>query len=224
MKYVVCVPDGCADEPVPELDGQTPLEAAATPVLDALAARAEGRISLAPFDLGETREFVRWMIEASGASDVGQVIDFDAVTLIHELCNGIPDSISTICIKAREVARKQKQSKVTTEQVRKAADMLHITPNVRLSDVDTVMMKALKVEPEEDQRVRGKLIVRTGGQVVQEKREITSATIVLAGEEDFKKFGKNKKPPWTPATEVQKKDFIKFSILNQKLDREAYRW
>jgi 2,3-bisphosphoglycerate-independent phosphoglycerate mutase len=39
MKYVVCVPDGCADEPVDELGGRTPLEAARTPVLDALAAR-----------------------------------------------------------------------------------------------------------------------------------------------------------------------------------------
>ena len=68
------------------------------------------------------------------------------------------------------------------------------------------------------------VIKAAGGHVVKEKREITSATIVLAGEEDFKKFGKNKKPTWTPATEVQKKDFIKFSILNQKLDREAYRW
>ena len=25
MKYVVCVPDGCADEPVDELGGRTPL-------------------------------------------------------------------------------------------------------------------------------------------------------------------------------------------------------
>ncbi len=40
MKYVICVPDGCADLPVPELDGRTPLEAANTPNLDALAARA----------------------------------------------------------------------------------------------------------------------------------------------------------------------------------------
>ena len=45
MKYVVCIPDGCADLPVPELDGATPLEAAHTPVLDALAAR--GRVGLA---------------------------------------------------------------------------------------------------------------------------------------------------------------------------------
>ena len=45
MKYVVCIPDGCADLPVPELDGATPLEVAHTPVLDALAAR--GQVGLA---------------------------------------------------------------------------------------------------------------------------------------------------------------------------------
>jgi 2,3-bisphosphoglycerate-independent phosphoglycerate mutase len=49
MKYVVCVPDGCADEPVAELDGRTPLEVAHTPVLDALAARSEvGRAAVIP--------------------------------------------------------------------------------------------------------------------------------------------------------------------------------
>src|SRR5215218_4238313 len=49
MKYVVCVPDGCADEPVDELGGRTPLEAARTPVLDALAARGEvGRAAVIP--------------------------------------------------------------------------------------------------------------------------------------------------------------------------------
>src|SRR3954470_3426189 len=49
MKYVVCVPDGCADEPVAELGGRTPLEAASTPTLDALAARATvGRAAVIP--------------------------------------------------------------------------------------------------------------------------------------------------------------------------------
>ncbi|HEX5366454.1 MAG TPA: 2,3-bisphosphoglycerate-independent phosphoglycerate mutase [Acidimicrobiales bacterium] len=41
MKYVICVPDGCADEPVEALGGRTPLEAAAMPTLAALAARGE---------------------------------------------------------------------------------------------------------------------------------------------------------------------------------------
>ncbi len=46
---MVCVPDGCADEPIDALDGRTPLEAAATPVLDALAARGRvGRAAVIP--------------------------------------------------------------------------------------------------------------------------------------------------------------------------------
>src|SRR3954447_16001709 len=41
MKYVVLVPDGCADEPLAELGGRTPLEAAHMPHLARLAATAE---------------------------------------------------------------------------------------------------------------------------------------------------------------------------------------
>ena len=49
MKYVVCVPDGCADEPLAELGGLTPLQAANTPVLDSLARRSElGRAAVIP--------------------------------------------------------------------------------------------------------------------------------------------------------------------------------
>src|SRR6266702_7230093 len=49
MKYVVLVPDGCADEPLAELDDRTPLEAAAMPALSRLAARDEvGRATVIP--------------------------------------------------------------------------------------------------------------------------------------------------------------------------------
>ncbi|MEJ5254847.1 MAG: 2,3-bisphosphoglycerate-independent phosphoglycerate mutase [Acidimicrobiales bacterium] len=49
MKYVVCVPDGCADEPVDALDGRTPLEVAEMPTLRELAARGEvGRAEVIP--------------------------------------------------------------------------------------------------------------------------------------------------------------------------------
>lgn len=49
MKYVVCIPDGCADEPQEALGGRTPLEAAAMPTLRRLAARAEiGRATVIP--------------------------------------------------------------------------------------------------------------------------------------------------------------------------------
>ena len=49
MKYVVLVPDGCADEPIASLGGRTPLEAAHLPHLQALAARSEvGRAAVIP--------------------------------------------------------------------------------------------------------------------------------------------------------------------------------
>lgn len=108
-------------------------------------------------------------IEAAGFEDVSQVFEFDAVTLIHELCAGILDAITTISSKSRELAKKQKKPPVTTEQVTKAADMLHLTPNVRLSDADTVMMKVIKVEPEQQGRSTGRLIVRTNGNPIQEQ-------------------------------------------------------
>jgi 2,3-bisphosphoglycerate-independent phosphoglycerate mutase len=49
MKYVVCVPDGAADEPLEVLGGRTPLEAARMPHLAALARRSEvGRAATIP--------------------------------------------------------------------------------------------------------------------------------------------------------------------------------
>jgi 2,3-bisphosphoglycerate-independent phosphoglycerate mutase len=49
MKYVVLVPDGCADVALDELGGRTPLEAARLPNLQALAAQAEvGRARVIP--------------------------------------------------------------------------------------------------------------------------------------------------------------------------------
>ncbi|HEX6424344.1 MAG TPA: 2,3-bisphosphoglycerate-independent phosphoglycerate mutase [Acidimicrobiales bacterium] len=49
MKYVICVPDGCADAPLDALGGRTPLEAAVMPTLARLARRGEvGRAAVIP--------------------------------------------------------------------------------------------------------------------------------------------------------------------------------
>ncbi len=46
---MICVPDGCADEPLARLGGRTPLEVASMPTLAALAARGEvGRAAVIP--------------------------------------------------------------------------------------------------------------------------------------------------------------------------------
>jgi 2,3-bisphosphoglycerate-independent phosphoglycerate mutase len=52
VRYVVCIPDGAADEPLDSLGGRTPLEAAAMPNLARLAARGEvGRAATIPAGL-----------------------------------------------------------------------------------------------------------------------------------------------------------------------------
>jgi 2,3-bisphosphoglycerate-independent phosphoglycerate mutase len=49
MKHVVCVPDGCADEPLEALGDRTPLEVASMPTLADLARRGEvGRAAVIP--------------------------------------------------------------------------------------------------------------------------------------------------------------------------------
>ena len=52
MKYVLIIGDGMADNPVPSLDGKTPLQAANIPAIDALAAKGEvGNVINCPGDL-----------------------------------------------------------------------------------------------------------------------------------------------------------------------------
>ncbi len=52
MKYALIIPDGCADEPQESLGGQTPLQAAHLPEMDAVAARGVvGRANHVPADL-----------------------------------------------------------------------------------------------------------------------------------------------------------------------------
>ena len=41
MKYLIVVPDGSADNPIAELGGKTPLEAAKLPTMDMLASKGE---------------------------------------------------------------------------------------------------------------------------------------------------------------------------------------
>ncbi len=52
MKYLVLIPDGAADYPVPELGGKTPFECAVKPTLDLLASRSlVGTVSNVPPDM-----------------------------------------------------------------------------------------------------------------------------------------------------------------------------
>ena len=60
MKYVIILGDGMADEPIPSLNGKTPLQAADTPTFDYMAPRSRmGMLKTVPED---SIQEVRWLI------------------------------------------------------------------------------------------------------------------------------------------------------------------
>jgi len=133
------------------------------PPLDAICAQAGQRIALAPFSLAETREYIRWRVESAGTADVGQAFEFHAITLIHELCAGVPDAISTFCCKCRELADKKGMATVTTDLVKEAGKLLGMVSMMQLSDDETVSVEVYKAGPQS-----GRLIARANGDVIQE--------------------------------------------------------
>lgn len=89
--------------------------------LDALSHRAAKHIALTPFTVAETRKFVRWRIDVTESADIGRIFDLQAVTLIHELCEGIPDAIEHICCESLELADSEDVAPVTTDIVIRAS-------------------------------------------------------------------------------------------------------
>ena len=66
------------------------------------------------------------------------------------------------------------------------------------------------------------VIEAAGGSLADSVSQATRSSIVLASQADVECVKKNKTK--AASNEMQKKDFVKFSILNHKLDRKAFRW
>ncbi len=105
------------------------------------------------------------------------MFEFDAITLIHEFCAGVPDAISTLCCKCRELANEEDTAPVTTDLVNKAGKLLRLAPEMKLSDAETVSVEVSKVG-----RQRGRLIARTNGDVVQ-KQPLNRERILIGRDE-----------------------------------------
>ena len=92
-------------------------ELAAEPRLEDAGIDTGEYIALTPFTAAETRSFIRWRIDAADTADMGRIFDFEAITLIHELCEGIPDGIEALTCAALELADQKDVVPVTTDIV-----------------------------------------------------------------------------------------------------------
>jgi type II secretory pathway predicted ATPase ExeA len=92
--------------------------------LSAVCALAGPRISLSPFTLEETTEYIRRRVEAAGRKLIDQAFEYHAITLVHELCVGIPDAISTLVSQCIDIADEIGDERVTTAVVKSAYESL----------------------------------------------------------------------------------------------------
>lgn len=88
--------------------------------LSSISAQAGQRISLAPFTLADTKEYIRRRVEAAGTSIIDQVFQYHAIPLVHELCAGVPDAIAALVSQCIEMADDEGANSVTTTIVKKA--------------------------------------------------------------------------------------------------------
>ena len=131
--------------------------------LGAAGTQGVERIAIAPFTLAETREFIKRRIQSTGSAEISQVIEFHAITLIHELSNGVADAVNNLCSKSLELANQEGTAPVTKDLVRTADRLLRPSPIRQGSDADIKLMNFNGVWLQQ-----ARLIVRSNKEVVQE--------------------------------------------------------
>lgn len=134
------------------------------PCFDVIRALAGPRIVLGPLTLVETREYISREVEAAEVADIGEVFEFDAVTLIHEVCSGVPDNIDALCCKCIGLADKEGAGPVSVNLVKKADKLLRQSRKMPLSSA-----KAKPKRVNGASFPAGRLIARMNGVVVQEQ-------------------------------------------------------
>lgn len=78
-----------------------------------------------PFSLAETRVFVRSQLESSGTSDIAQVFEFDAITLIHELSEGIEETVTSLYAESLKLASETNTRPIRAGMVRAVFERLY---------------------------------------------------------------------------------------------------
>ena len=95
-------------------------ELLSTRPLSSISALAGNRIVLAPLSMAETTECIRLGVESSGCSTIGDVFQYQAISLVHDLCAGVPDSINALVDQSMKLAKREGVDLVTTALVKRA--------------------------------------------------------------------------------------------------------
>lgn len=131
--------------------------------LKSIAEFAGRRISLAPFTLAETREYMRRRVEEAGIASIDAAFEFHAIPLIHELCAGVPDAISDLFSQCRLQAEEENVELVTKELVKRAYETQRAMTEQKYGDDESATVNITEMPPRP-----GRLIVQLTDNDVRE--------------------------------------------------------
>jgi len=132
--------------------------------LSSVSAHAGECILLSPFTMAETTEYIRRRVEGAANASIDQAFHFQAIGLIHELCTGVPDAVSTLVSMCFDLADQAGLDLVSTDVVKQAYESQR-TDSIKQpidADAKTVNLNGWV-------RRAGRLIVKISGEDVQEK-------------------------------------------------------
>lgn len=133
-------------------------------LLDAIVERAGEPIEIAPLAPEQARAFVMQQVESRDFADATLVIDSEAIARLHEISEGICDTLSGLCDLSLKIAEDASEFPVTASIVGKAASELGLRTDHRdaSAEDETVAEEFFATD------TAGKLVVRKSGELLCE--------------------------------------------------------
>ena len=103
-----------------------------------IAAHAGRNIKVSPLQLDETMDFVLQQIHSEGSEDIAEIIQFDAITKLHEIGGGVADTVSGLCARSLQLAEQDSCYPITENTIRRAALALGLGPDAANQRSDEV--------------------------------------------------------------------------------------
>ena len=125
--------------------------------LGEVSAFAGKRVVLAPFTLGESKQYIRQRLITAGKAGVDQLFQYQAIARIHELSRGVPDEVASLVNRCLDSAAAEGVELVTTELVQRAYE------DNRVADVgaETISMEGFRPR-------KGRLVYQISGREMLE--------------------------------------------------------
>jgi type II secretory pathway predicted ATPase ExeA len=146
------------------LSGQPGLqELLHTRPLNSVCLHAGQRISLTPFTMEETTEYIRRRVEGTPRDSIDKVFQFQAISLIQDITGGVPDALSALVSLCFDVADDAGIDLITADVVQRAQALQDNVAPLLSDDADAATVNLNGLQPR-----AGRLMIQMTGDEIHE--------------------------------------------------------